>query len=123
MHGRIAQYARQALDGAPAPLSILVVDSDDDARELLAALLSRRGYHVATCADASEALLHLRGERPSIVVIDDVAVRTPLRDTLDRHCIPMVAMTIGDPCECDHIVKPFHLDDLIEVIERALVPR
>jgi PAS domain S-box-containing protein len=57
------------LDG----VSVLVIDDEPDSREMLAALLQRRGARVAQGADAESALSLLR-ERPFDVLVADIAM-------------------------------------------------
>ena len=59
--------------GAPmGPQKILVVDDSPTERFFLADLLAKRGYAVVTAESGAEALLKIRSERPSLVVMDVV---------------------------------------------------
>ena len=49
---------------------ILVVDDDPNIRELLTQELSEAGYQVRVAGNGREALAHIRGERPDLVVLD-----------------------------------------------------
>ena len=50
---------------------VLVVEDDDDIREIIAEVLEREGYAVAQAANGKEALDFLRGEeRPCIMLLD-----------------------------------------------------
>lgn len=53
-----------------AGLSVLVVDDDDDARELVATVLARGGARVASAASTPEALLRIDQQRPDVLVSD-----------------------------------------------------
>jgi CheY-like chemotaxis protein len=55
-----------ALDG----LHVLLVDDDQDGREVTALLLRQQGARVETAASASEALLALDRQRPDIILSD-----------------------------------------------------
>jgi PAS domain S-box-containing protein len=61
-------------DGAEVPrldgLRLLLVEDDQDGRELLAELLRSRGAHVAAAASVREALAALERERPDVVLSD-----------------------------------------------------
>lgn len=62
-----------SLGSAPAftPRStVLVVDDDDEIRELLADYLSDAGYHVLEAADGQQMWAHLRKSVPQLVVLD-----------------------------------------------------
>ena len=51
--------------------AILVIDDDNDVRELLKAALMADGYDVATAADGRDALHYLRShDAPSVIVLD-----------------------------------------------------
>ena len=49
---------------------ILVVDDDPNIRELLTQELTEAGYQVRVASNGREALAHVRGERPDLVVLD-----------------------------------------------------
>ena len=49
---------------------ILVVDDDPNIRELLTQELSEAGYQVRVAGNGREALAHVRGERPDLIVLD-----------------------------------------------------
>ena len=59
------------MSSAPCTGVVVLVEDDDDARELLQAVLERRGYRVATARDGIEglALLHAT-ERVCFVLVD-----------------------------------------------------
>ncbi len=50
--------------------SILVVDDDEDVREVLKRFLKRRGYIVDTAADGEEALAAVRERDPDLMLLD-----------------------------------------------------
>ncbi|MCY1046687.1 PAS domain S-box protein [Corallococcus sp. bb12-1] len=59
--------------GRPAELTgvrVLVVDDEEDARELLRTLLEDSGAHVLTAGSAEEGLQVLQAERPDVLVSD-----------------------------------------------------
>ena len=58
------------LDG----LRVLVVDDEDDARNLIAAVLQGRGAQVLMAASAAEAVTALQADRPD-VVLSDISMR------------------------------------------------
>ena len=57
----------KADDGA-----VLIVDDDEDIREILTELLLAEGYEVATSANGREALEYLRSHVPPAVVVLDI---------------------------------------------------
>lgn len=57
---------------SPQPRQALVVEDNDNERELLAGFLRMCGYEVATAADGVEAIDHLRDNDPPNVILLDV---------------------------------------------------
>jgi DNA-binding response OmpR family regulator len=53
-----------------APDHVLVVDDDDDIREMLQSSLSFAGFRVSTAADARSALAALSETEPDAMVLD-----------------------------------------------------
>lgn len=49
---------------------MLIVDDNDDVREVLAFMVSTAGFNVETAADGREALEKLRASLPCVVVLD-----------------------------------------------------
>ena len=79
----------------PAPgLTVLVVDDDQDARDVASHFLEGSGARVITAASADEGLRLLRHERPDVLVAD---IGMPGTDGYDVHqgraraCLPMKA--------------------------------
>ena len=128
---------------ATAPLEptgprILVVEDNDDAREMVATCLGMRGYSVAACATGEAALDWLGRERPGVMLVD---IGLPGIDgyqflrvaRLVAGCasIPALAVTaLGQPEDlkrtqqagfAGHVVKPFDVDELAHRIRTLLV--
>jgi CheY-like chemotaxis protein len=53
-------------------MTVLVVDDEDDARQLVRRMLhaAKRGYRVITAADGQEALAQAREQRPDVILLD-----------------------------------------------------
>jgi len=97
--------ALPAVDSRPVTLhgiSVLIVDDNDEARELLGIALEQYGAAVTSVASAPRALEYLRGSRVPDVLISDVAM--PESDGYDLirhvrtlpgavHNIPAIAVT------------------------------
>ena len=49
---------------------ILVVDDEDDIRELVAGILEDEGYDVRTAGDSDSALASIAERKPSLVFLD-----------------------------------------------------
>jgi CheY-like chemotaxis protein len=112
---------------------ILVVDDDRDLRELLAAVLSTAGYEVLTAENGAAALSVLRTVLPDLIILDLMMpvmngwqfreAQTALPDyaripviCLSGHHAARHQATVLGISSC--VVKPFEIDDLIEVVNR-----
>ena len=116
-------------------LRVLVVDDDEDICLYLREFLTREGFRVATVSKAADALVEIRQGRHQIVLLD---VRLPGVDGLELlrqiraidSDICVIVMT-GYPsvqsavesmkaAAFDYLQKPFDLQDLRVVLERAI---
>ena len=66
---------------APHRCSILVVDDDADARELLRVALGFEGYNVACAGNGRDALNHLRSHADTCIILLDLTL--PVMDGAD----------------------------------------
>lgn len=114
---------------------MLVVDDDDEVREMVAAALVKRGYSVATARDGREALGLLETLRPELIFLD---VRMPIVDGAEfrqaqrrnKHWIriPTVVMTgvddepLLDPAVELALRKPIRTAELLEIVRRHCAP-
>lgn len=119
---------------------VLVVEDDEDIRDLVAMLLSARGYTVLTRGDAADVLA-LAGAGEFDVLLMDISL--PGVDGLettrlvradpaiaDLPILLMTARTRQEDIDVgyeagadDYVVKPFVTDDLVLRLEKALVSR
>ena len=53
-----------------SPRCVLIVEDDDDSREMLGELVSAFGHHPLPAANATEALEQARGQKPDFALID-----------------------------------------------------
>ncbi|MEM1116925.1 MAG: response regulator transcription factor [Bacteroidota bacterium] len=117
------------------PDRLLVVEDDDDLRDLLATRFTDAGYAVATAASGPDALVAVEAETPDLVLldvmlpgIDGVEVCRRLRaehpllyiimltakaDELDR----VVGLEVGAD---DYVTKPFSLQEVVARVRAAL---
>ena len=119
--------------------SVLIVEDEREIREMLSFALSRNGFEVAEAASAEEALAHLEGPLPALLIIDwmlprmsgiDLARR--LRNDEHTAGLPMIMLTArGEETDKlksfdsgidDYITKPFSPRELIARM-RALLRR
>jgi two-component system nitrogen regulation response regulator NtrX len=116
---------------------ILIVDDEQDIRELVAGILGDEGYETRVAADADGALSAVRTRRPQLVILDIWLQGSrldgiQLLDALKRDCpdLPVVMISGHGTIETavasikagayDFIEKPFKADRLVHVTERAL---
>jgi two-component system nitrogen regulation response regulator NtrX len=119
---------------------VLVVDDEQDIRDLVAGILEDEGYEVRTAAGAEEALSQLRARAPALVILDvwlqgssmdGMEVLEEIR-RLDPH-LPVLMIsghgTIDTAVAAiqrgayDFIEKPFKTDRLLVNVRRALEAR
>lgn len=116
---------------------ILVVDDEQDIRDLVAGILEDEGYSVRTAADSDQALAAIRERRPSILVQDiwmqggglDGLELLDLVKSLDGD-LPVIMISGHGNIETavsaikrgayDFLEKPFKADRLLLLVERAL---
>ena len=119
--------------------SVLVIEDEQEVREMLNFSLSRSGFEVWETANAEEALRRLDGPLPSLVIIDWMlpgmnGVDLVRRLRRDKHTagLPMIMLTArGEQADklksfdCgvdDYITKPFSPRELVARM-RALLRR
>jgi CheY-like chemotaxis protein len=120
-----------ALFGLRREVSVLVVDDDEETRDLLAVMLERAGYSVATACDGLEALAALRSIRPRLILLDiqmpvmnGAEFREAQRRDPELIRIPTVVMTgskeepILDVAVVDALAKPFPTSALLQILGR-----
>ncbi len=116
---------------------ILIVDDEQDIRELVAGILSDEGYGTRTARDADEALAAIAARRPHLVFLD-IWLQGSRLDGLQvletvqklHRALPVVMISGHGNIETavtairmgayDFIEKPFKADRLVLVTERAL---
>ena len=129
-----APLGRGRVDGLEG-LHVLVVDDDDDARELMAALLRHRGAVVDVAADVSGALQAIEISHPDVVVSDvvmpgrsglELARELRARPTNTMSMVAVSGFTQPDEVESAldagfdiHVAKPVDSEDLVRAVQDA----
>lgn len=114
---------------------ILVVDDDDDLREVLVELLKGAGYEVEPCASGREAVRRVGEATFDLVVLDRVMPNTDGIQTLGElrsigfrgrvvmltafASVPNAVETLKRGAD-DYLAKPFRPADLIATVARHL---
>lgn len=111
---------------------VLVVDDDEDIRELLRVVLEADGYRVKVAVDGLDAWEQIQaGELPALILLDLMMprmdgqhflkkLRSPFPDAaviiLSGHA---TAQKIADELKADCcLTKPVELDDLLNAVKR-----
>jgi DNA-binding NtrC family response regulator len=118
--------------------TLLVADDDAVARDLLAEVLSREGYHLITAADGDEALRLSEANVLDLALLD---LRMPGLDGLEllrrlsaaRPDVPVIILTAFATMDTaiatiragayDYLSKPFRMEEIVLVVRRALEAR
>jgi len=118
--------------------TVLVVDDLKAVRQILGSLLGKAGYRAIEAEDGQKALDLARAEAPDVVLLD---IRMPGLDgfqVLERLQgidpeLPVVMITAYDDVDTavramrlgayHYLSKPFHHDEVIAIVERAIERR
>lgn len=110
---------------------VLVVDDEQDVREMLAEFLEAQGFEVLAAANGLESLLHVKRARPDVVVLDLNMPRLGGLEALKRirHFDPDITVVIitgeqnPEPREralamgaARVLVKPFTFQELLQAV-------
>jgi len=103
-------------------MSVLVVDSSEETREVLRSALEVRGVRTVVARGGREAVAMVRNQRPTCIVID--VETTSLPDEWAGDDTPMVMIGMVErPQVADRrefVSKPYHYGPLIRRIEALL---
>jgi len=119
------------------PKKILIVEDNQDSRELVVKILKNRGYQLIEAVDGEDALEKAITERPDLILmdisipkIDGYEVTRMLKSRKEFKYTPIIALTAhamkGDrekaiECGCvGYITKPINIHELPEQIKSYL---
>ena len=122
------------------PATILVIEDYSDTRELLSALLRRKGYNVVGAANGKEGLLEASRTHPDLILMDLALPEMDGVETAERiHSVPKLSETpifvvsayvteevkaAAIAAGCTEIfTKPIDVADLLERIKEVLAFR
>jgi twitching motility two-component system response regulator PilH len=116
---------------------ILVVDDDDDMRAGIVALLQSKGYATVEADNGMTALDQVTVHKPNLIISDVMManmngfmLRETLRSNPDTENIPVILISgyakdagaWGSDPGVEYLPKPFTFDELLEAVERKLIP-
>ena len=124
-------------NGSLIASEILIVDDEEDIRDLISGILRDEGYTTRVAGDSDSALSAIRARRPQLVILDIWLQGSKLDgievlDTIKREQsdLPVVMISGHGTVETavasikkvayDFVEKPFKADRLLHVVERAL---
>jgi CheY-like chemotaxis protein len=143
------QWAEPASEEEPAAIlpftrtihrpSVLIVEDDEDMRQILVQLLEFHGWPAHTASDGAEGLEALRLHRPSLILLDlamprmnGVQFRAAQRRLTDKRLatVPVVVVSAVHDAPryratlnaADVLVKPFEADRLLQAVESHVRP-
>jgi signal transduction histidine kinase/DNA-binding response OmpR family regulator len=116
--------------------TVLVVDDDPSARDLLKRFLNKEGFHVECAANGPEAITAAKRIRPKVITLDVMmpgmdgwAVLTKLKEEPAVANIPVIMLTIVDDKHFGHalgateyLTKPVDRDRLSAAIRKLTRP-
>jgi two-component system, chemotaxis family, chemotaxis protein CheY len=114
-----------------------VVDDDPDILEALSEILEAEGFEIRRARNGKEALDRLEPDPPQLILLDlmmpvmdgwEFAQRMRQRPSVSS--IPLIVLSadrnVGskavDIGAVGHLAKPFELNDLLDMVRRALEP-
>ena len=116
--------------------TVLVVDDDPSARDLLQRFLNKEGFHVECASNGPEALALVKHLRPTVITLDVMmpgmdgwSVLTKLKENPATADIPVVMLTIVDDKHFGHalgateyLTKPVDRERLTAIIQKVRQP-
>jgi signal transduction histidine kinase/DNA-binding response OmpR family regulator len=130
--------ASSSLAGRPAAAAgaatVLVIDDDASAREMIGRTLAREGYRIVEAADGAEGLRIAREMRPDVITLDVLMrgmdgwmVLSRLKADAELADIPVVVVSVVDERNLgfalgayEYLTKPVDRERLVDVMRRFL---
>ena len=117
---------------------ILVIEDEAGIRRLIKKTLES-DYEIHLAADGQEGLTQVQAVKPDLILLDiqmpgldGLSVLRKLRADEATKSIPVVIVSVHGETQMmaesqragavDHLIKPFHIDDLRKVVHRQSLP-
>ena len=115
---------------------ILIIDDEDGIRNFIARVLEP-AYDILQAGDGQEGLNQARWGKPDLILLDlkmpgmdGLTVLAKLKGNPQTSGIPVVIVSVAGESDMllesqrsgatDHVIKPFDIDDLRQVVQRQL---
>jgi adenylate cyclase len=135
--GDVAQSTEGSGDAEASGACLLVVDDNEQNRDIVSRLLEREGYEVSTAENGAQALERIKAQPPDLVlldvmmpVMDGIEACKRLKDDPETRLIPVVIMTalgqVDDRVRGiqagadDFLTKPVNSGELLARIQTSL---
>src|SRR5574337_19013 len=121
--------------GEPAKHKILVVDDDQEMRQLLEDVLAREGFLVTQAVDGADAILRLRNDSYDVIVLDKIMTNQsglevlPEIKRLQPEAQIILITAFGDretyieamgKGATAYLAKPFGMSVLVQIVKQAI---
>ncbi|MEE2757593.1 MAG: response regulator [Myxococcota bacterium] len=117
--------------------NIMVVEDEESVRDMVAKMLSARGYGVEVAHDGLDGLRKIDQEKPDLLIadvmmpnLDGITLVKALKEHKDTKAIPVIFLTAkGDARSMIeginvgakfYVTKPFQMDDLLAKVGKLL---
>ena len=113
------------------PCPVLIVEDDEDLREMMAQLLSIEGFKAATVANGREALAYLHANKPDVIlldlmmpVMDGWEFRRQQKADPDLAHVPVIVLSALDQARAEAVdaaaflKKPLDFDRLLRLVRQ-----
>ena len=125
-----AESALEQMTPSVAHCPVLIVEDDEDLREMMAQLLTLEGFDTATAANGREALDYLhRADKPEVIlldlmmpVMDGWEFRRQQQAEPDLARVPVIVLSALDPTRAANVdataflKKPLDFDRLLDLV-------
>jgi CheY-like chemotaxis protein len=117
---------------------IMVVDDEENLRELIKAVLGQEGFEVIDASSGQECLDKLKDEKPDLILMDMMMpgmsgreTTEKIRDNPDTKDLKIAFLTVARFSETgketlenlnvlDYITKPFDNEDLVKRVKKLV---